>query len=161
MPDISALMWHNTDCSNTGITFRFQPLLAYSCQISICTEGWGLCYGTEFSPSVLRIKPWALQIRDKCSATGHYILSLFYFWFWDRVLLSCPGRPWVCNPLASISWVAGIIDLNYQTEHFFCFIYFVCVRVVYYEFIFCECTWVNTHVEVRSILGISIYHSSC
>lgn len=39
MPEMSALMWHSTDCSNTGITFRFQPLVAYSCQGKYLWEG--------------------------------------------------------------------------------------------------------------------------
>lgn len=88
-------------------------------------------YATELS---FPLQHWGLNLGPH--KIGHYILSLFYFWFWDRVLLSCTSRPWVCNPLASISWVAGIIGLNYQTQHFFCFIYFVCVHVVYWVYVF-------------------------
>lgn len=28
---MSPLIWHSSDCSNTGITFKFQPQRAYSC----------------------------------------------------------------------------------------------------------------------------------
>lgn len=38
MPEMSPLMWHNSDCSSTGITFRFQPLRAYSCGMEVVSH---------------------------------------------------------------------------------------------------------------------------
>lgn len=66
MPEISALMWHSTDCSNTGITFRFQPLVAYSWQVRCLWKG-DECYAkelTSLAQRMLRLQTFLKHLRN-------------------------------------------------------------------------------------------------
>lgn len=43
---------------------------------------------------------------------GHFV----YLCFWDRSSLSCPGRPWIYNPSAIVSWASEIIHCCHQVR---------------------------------------------